>query len=91
MRYLAQSLAVMTQLLVPLVAEAQTNSTTRTNHPQAVVDPCKPIGRTEDGKLVYGMSCSSIAAHPSSETTTEAKPQPEIVRSGIFGFSYGQR
>ncbi|MGJ4895546.1 hypothetical protein [Bradyrhizobium oligotrophicum] len=63
-------------------------------------DACAPIGRTEDGKLVYAMKCESIpkpvapaappqaAAQPSEPA---AEPEPETQRSGVFGWSYDRR
>jgi len=66
---------------------------------------CAPIGRTEDGKLVYSMKCemppksaASVAA-PQAEvkpaTSPEAEPRSEsgttTERSGLFGLSYDRR
>ena len=91
MRDLFQHLAMITLLLLPPVAQAQTNSTKKigTQSPTSI-DPCKPIGRTEDGKLVYGMNCSNVAPRATPEAT-ETKQKPEITRRGIFGMSYGER
>ncbi|CCD87481.1 conserved protein of unknown function [Bradyrhizobium sp. ORS 285] len=64
-------------------------------------EACAPIGRTEDGKLVYSMKCESIpkpvapvsppqaAAQPAPEPAAE--PEPETQRSGVFGWSYDRR
>ncbi|WP_257169863.1 hypothetical protein [Bradyrhizobium sp. SRS-191] len=64
-------------------------------------DACAPIGRTEDGKLVYAMKCETIpkpvapptppqaAAQPAPEPAAE--PEPETQRSGVFGWSYDRR
>jgi len=58
----------------------------------ARVDNCAPIGRTEDGKLVYSMKCENMPAPPPPPPQAEIKeapaPEPEIHRSGIFGMSY---
>jgi hypothetical protein len=58
----------------------------------ARVDNCAPIGRTEDGKLVYSMKCENMPAPPPAAPQAEIKeapaPEPEIHRSGIFGMSY---
>jgi hypothetical protein len=70
-------------------------------------DVCAPIGRTEDGKLVYAMTCAApprpaAAAAPSQQQpqpgsmTTSPEPektevQPETERSGLFGLSYDRR
>ncbi|XUM19491.1 hypothetical protein ACRAVF_17275 [Bradyrhizobium oligotrophicum S58] len=63
-------------------------------------DACAPIGRTEDGKLVYSMKCESIpkpvapAAPPqaaASPVEPTAEPEPATERSGLFGWSYDRR
>jgi hypothetical protein len=58
----------------------------------ARVDPCAPIGRTADGKLVYSMKCDNLPAPPPPPPQAEIReappPQPEVQRSGIFGWSY---
>ena len=56
------------------------------------VDNCAPIGRTADGKLVYSMKCDNLPAPPPPPPQAEIReappPQPEVQRSGIFGWSY---
>jgi hypothetical protein len=58
----------------------------------AHVDNCAPIGRTEDGRLVYSMKCETlpapVAPPPQAEAAPAPPPEPEIHRSGIFGLSY---
>ncbi|GLH81449.1 hypothetical protein SSBR45G_63580 [Bradyrhizobium sp. SSBR45G] len=64
-------------------------------------DACAPIGRTEDGKLVYSMKCESIpkpvapaapqAAAQPAQAAPAAEPEPETERSGLFGWSYDRR
>jgi hypothetical protein len=62
-------------------------------------DPCAPIGRTSDGKLVYGMACETLPASPPPPPQAElreappvaAEPESETRRSGIFGWSYDRR
>ena len=58
----------------------------------ARVDNCAPIGRTEDGKLVYSMKCETlpapVAPPPQAEAAPTPPPEPEVHRSGIFGLSY---
>jgi hypothetical protein len=64
-------------------------------------DACAPIGRTEDGKLVYSMKCESIpkpvapaapqAAAQPAQPAPAAEPEPETERSGLFGWSYDRR
>ena len=59
------------------------------------VDNCAPIGRTEDGKLVYSMKCENLPAPPppppQAETREVPAPEPEVQRSGIFGWSYERK
>jgi len=62
----------------------------------AHTDPCAPIGRTADGKLVYSMKCENLPAPPPQAELKEApqpaaEPEPEARRSGIFGWSYDRR
>ena len=61
----------------------------------ARVDNCAPIGRTEDGKLVYSMKCENLPAPPpappQAETREVPAPEPEMQRSGIFGWSYERK
>jgi len=62
-------------------------------------DPCAPIGRTAEGKLVYSMKCENLPAPPPPPPQAElkeapppaAEPEPEARRSGIFGWSYDRR
>jgi hypothetical protein len=59
------------------------------------VDNCAPIGRTEDGKLVYSMKCETLptppAPPPQAEVAPAPPPEPEVQRSGIFGWSYERK
>ncbi|MGV7218099.1 hypothetical protein [Bradyrhizobium sp. UFLA05-112] len=62
-------------------------------------DPCAPVGRTADGKLVYSMKCENLPAPSSPPPQAElkevappaAEAEPETRRSGIFGWSYDRR
>ncbi|WP_407154404.1 hypothetical protein [Bradyrhizobium sp. STM 3557] len=59
-------------------------------------DNCAPIGRTEDGKLVYSMRCEMppkpVTAAPSQATPEpQAASEPETERTGLFGMSYDRR
>jgi hypothetical protein len=64
----------------------------------ARIDNCAPIGRTEDGKLVYSMECENLPGPPpppppppQAETRDVPAPEPEVQRSGIFGWSYERK
>ena len=61
----------------------------------ARTDNCAPIGRTADGKLVYSMKCDNLPAAPApppqAETRDVPAPEPEVQRSGIFGWSYERK
>lgn len=60
----------------------------------ARIDPCTPIGRTADGKLVYSMKCDNIPvppAPPQAEVREVAPPEPEARSTGIFGMSYERK
>lgn len=82
-------------LLVSSPALAQTKLTPKAA--AARVDNCAPIGRTADGKLVYSMKCDNLPAPPQAELreaptqAPAAAPEPEIQRSGIFGWSYERK
>jgi hypothetical protein len=78
-------------LLISTPAWAQTKLVPKTA--TARVDNCAPIGRTEDGKLVYPMKCDNLPAPPSPPPQAEAAPppEPEVQRSGIFGLSYERK
>jgi hypothetical protein len=81
-------------LLMASPAMAQVKLAPKT--PAATSDPCAPIGRTADGKLVYSMKCENLPAPPPQAELKEApppaaEPEPETRRSGIFGWSYDRR
>jgi hypothetical protein len=84
---------VLAILLISSPAWAQTKSLPKSA--TARVDNCAPIGRTEDGKLVYSMKCENLptlpAAPPQAETREVPAPEPEVQRSGIFGWSYERK
>jgi hypothetical protein len=81
---------VLAILLVASPAWAQTKLVPKSVTARA--DPCAPIGRTADGKLVYSMKCENLPVPPPPPQAEirEAPPPPqaEIQRSGIFGLSY---
>lgn len=85
-------------LLIVSPAAAQVKLTPRA--PAAHPDPCAPIGRTPDGKLVYSMKCENLPTPPAPPPQAElkepppaaaAEAEPEVRRSGIFGWSYDRR
>jgi hypothetical protein len=79
---------VLAILLISSPAWAQTKPA-----PKSVTarDNCAPIGRTADGQLVYSMKCENLPAPAPPPPQAEAAPappaQPEVRRSGIFGWS----
>ncbi|KJC34097.1 hypothetical protein UB31_38425 [Bradyrhizobium sp. LTSP849] len=84
-------------LLIASPAAAQVKLAPKTS--AAHLDPCAPIGRTADGKLVYSMKCENLPAPPAPPPQAElkeapvpaAEPEPEVRRSGILGWSYDRR
>ncbi len=90
---------VLLLLLVAAPAWSQTRLTPKDSatHASTRNDDCAPIGRTEDGKLVYAMKCQSLPAPPPSSPPAEAReapataPEPEVQHGGLFGWSYDRR
>jgi hypothetical protein len=88
-------------LLMGSPAWAQTQLTPKATAPKGaaarVVDVCAPIGRTAKGELVYSMKCDNMPAPPAPPPQAEvreapaAPAEPEVQRSGIFGWSYDRR
>jgi hypothetical protein len=81
-------------LLVSSPAWAQTKLSPKSATAHA--DNCAPIGRTADGKLVYSMKCENLPtpSPPQAETrevVPAPAPEPEVQRSGIFGWSYERK
>ena len=80
-------------LLIAAPAAAQVKPAAKTSAVRP--DPCAPIGRTADGKLVYSMKCENLPAPAQAELkeapAPAAAPEPETQRSGIFGWSYDRR
>ena len=58
-------------------------------------DVCAPIGKTAKGELVYSMKCDNLPAPaalpPQAEVRETPLPEPEVRRSGLFGWSYDRR
>lgn len=92
---MSKYLLVLLLIASPAVAQVKPAAKTSPTHP----DPCAPIGRTADGKLVYSMKCESLPAPPPPPPQAElkevpaqaAEPEPEVRRSGLFGWSYDRR
>jgi hypothetical protein len=86
-------------ILVALMASpawAQTQLTPKIKSATARADPCAPIGKTAKGELVYSMKCDSLpvpSAPPPPAEVREATPpsEPEVRRTGLFGWSYDRR
>jgi hypothetical protein len=90
---------VLLLLLVSAPAWAQARLTPKETSKQAGkhVEDCAPIGRTEDGKLVYAMKCENLPAPAAPPAQAEAREAPvaaaegEAQRGGLFGWSYDRR
>ncbi|WP_244522022.1 hypothetical protein [Bradyrhizobium embrapense] len=75
-------------------AETRTTPKAAPRAATAPADICAPIGRTAKGELVYSMKCQDVpvAAAPEAESRAAAPPpEPEVQRSGLFGWSYDRR
>jgi hypothetical protein len=92
---MSKYLLVLLLMASPAAAQVKLTPKATAAHP----DPCAPIGRTADGKLVYSMKCENLPAPPAPPPQAElkeapppaAEPDPEVRRSGIFGWSYDRR
>lgn len=93
---MSKYLLVLLLIASPAVAQVKLTAKSSAPHP----DPCAPIGRTADGKLVYSMKCENLPAPPAPPPQAElkepppaaaAEAEPEVRRSGIFGWSYDRR
>jgi hypothetical protein len=90
---------ILLLLLASAPAWSQTRLTPKDAPKQASKhdDDCKPIGRTEDGKLVYSMKCENLPPPPPPPAQADAKEAPapaaegEAQRGGLFGWSYDRR
>jgi hypothetical protein len=82
-------------LLIASPACAQTKPTAKSAGARA--DSCAPIGHTAKGELVYSIKCDNLPVSPSSRPQDEVRevpipaPEPEVQRSGIFGWSYERK
>jgi hypothetical protein len=91
---MSRYLLVLLLLASPVAAQVKMTPKTNAAHP----DPCAPIGRTADGKLVYSMKCETLPTPPApspeaelKEAPAQAAAEPEVRQSGIFGWSYDRR
>jgi len=95
---MSKYLLILLLIASPAMAQVKLTPKTSAAHP----DPCAPIGRTADGKLVYSMKCENLPAPPAPPPQAELReapasaapavePEPESRRSGIFGWSYDRR
>ncbi|WGD54793.1 hypothetical protein QA641_13275 [Bradyrhizobium sp. CB1650] len=89
---MSRYLLVLLLMASPVAAQVKLTPKNSATRP----DPCAPIGRTADGKLVYAMTCENLPAPPPQAELKEApppvaEPEPEVRRSGIFGWSYDRR
>ena len=91
---------LLVMLLMASPASAQTQSAPKAapkNATARTTDACAPIGRTARGELVYSMKCDNLPTPqpPAQAEVREAPPapppEPEVQRSGIFGWSYDRR
>ena len=95
MKKLPLALLLLTSSIMVVPASAQTRLTPKETSKAATaarVDNCAPIGRTADGQLVYSMKCENLPAPvppppPQAEAAPAPPAQPEVRRSGIFGWS----
>ena len=86
-------------LLIALIASpawAQTQLTPKIKSATARADPCAPIGKTAKGELVYSMKCDNLPTPPATAPQAEVReaappPEPEVRKSGLFGWSYDRR
>jgi hypothetical protein len=77
--------------LTPVLTPALAQTKLLPKSAVARADPCAPIGRTADGKLVYSMKCENLPVPtppPQAEIREAPPPEVEKQRSGLFGWSY---
>jgi hypothetical protein len=94
---MSKYLLILLLIAAPAAAQVKLTPKTSAAHP----DPCAPIGRTADGKLVYSMKCENLPVPPPPpqaelreappSAAPAAEPEPEVRRSGVFGWSYDRR
>lgn len=80
--------------LVIAILVASSSAAWAQNKPR--VDDCKPIGRTDDGKLVYSMKCENIPKPPTPVVEKNNPPPENSVadvqeddKGGLFRFPFG--
>lgn len=86
-----KTFAVMVLVLMASPAAAQNTSARRPASAAARVDPCAPIGRTADGRFVYGMACENLPvpvapprAQNGAPTAAATAPVEEEDQGGLF-------
>lgn len=87
-----KTFVVMVLVLLASPAAAQNNPNRRPANAAARVDPCAPIGRTADGRFVYGMACENLptpVAPPRAQNNAPASaaiatPVEEEDQGGLF-------
>ena len=86
------AILLMSSCIAATPSLAQTKLTPKAS---SRVDNCAPIGRTANGELVYSMKCETLPAPPAPPQAevkeTPPPPEPEVRRSGLFGWSYDRR
>ncbi|MDH2384104.1 hypothetical protein [Bradyrhizobium sp. CER78] len=94
-------LPILLLLVSPVWAQTKPATVKPSARPAApVVDDCAPIGRTEKGELVYSLKCDNLPVPSSAAASTAPRveapaaapaAEPEVRRSGVFGWSYDRR
>jgi hypothetical protein len=85
-------------ILLLLASPAWAQSPPAPKSAARTVDNCAPIGRTAKGELVYSLKCDTLPAPPAAQPAPLAEApaaapaaEPEVRRSGLFGWSYDRR
>lgn len=86
-----KTFAVMVLVLTAAPVSAQNSPGKRPANAAARVDPCAPIGRTADGRFVYGMACENLPTpvaplrtQNSAPAATATAPAEEEDPGGLF-------
>jgi hypothetical protein len=57
----------------------------------ARTDPCAPIGRMADGRLVYSLKCDNLPEPPPPPPVAATAPPSEAQRAGLFGLFFERK